>query len=158
MSDRELVTIDPKQLTALEMLLGNIASTLSDKLAHVERTLHTGLGAIAQGGGAGDNSQVLLAINSLIGKVDIMSSNIDRIEKEAADLTEDVGLVRTAVDGLSTTITELKTTVADLQAQVAQGQLDQARLDTAAASLEKADDDLDAIVLPSAPAEPPAGG
>ena len=94
--------------------------------------------------------EILTAINNLRGKVDVMSSNIDRIEKEAGDLTEDVAQVRTAIDGLTATISDLKTTVADLQAQVAQGQLDQARLDAAAAKLEKADDDLDAITLPSA--------
>ena len=102
----------------------------------------------------GDNSQVLEAINNLTRKVDTMSSNIDRIEKEAADLTEDVGLVRTAVEGLKGTILTLQTTVDDLKNQVAQGQLDQARLDTAAATLEKADQDLDALVLPT----PDTGG
>ena len=106
--------------------------------------------------GTSDNSEVLTAINNLSRKVDQMSSNIDRIEKEAADLTDDVAQVRTAIDGLSATISDLKTTVADLQAQVSQGQLDQARLDAAAAKLEKADDDLDAITLPST--EPPAEG
>lgn len=133
--------------------------TMTDKIHEIRKNgnvyflLNAFIGAynrrtdvMAQGGG--DNSQVLEAINTLTRKVETMSSNIDRIEKEAADLTEDVGMVRTAVDGLSTTIMELKTTVADLQTQIAQGQLDQARLDAAAASLEKADDDLDAITLP----------
>lgn len=93
------------------------------------------------------------------GKVDTMSSNIERIEKEAADMAENVGMVRTAVENLKAAQEDLKTLVADLQAQVAQGQLDQARLDAAAASLEKSDDDLDAIVLPPAPpVEPPTEG
>lgn len=97
-------------------------------------------------------------IFELKGTSETMSTNIDRIEKEAADLAEDVTQVRTAIEGLNTTISELKTTVADLQTQVAKGQLDQARLDAAAASLEKADDDLDAITLPGTPSEPPAEG
>lgn len=106
---------------------------------------------LAKGGSGGDNSEVLTAINNLSRKVDTMSSNIDRIEKEAADIAEDVGLVKTALDTLNGTVSELKAVVADLQAQVTQGQVDQARLDAAAASLEKADDDLDALVLPGAP-------
>lgn len=86
-------------------------------------------------------------IFELKGTLETMSSNIDRIEKEAADAAENVGLVRTAVEGL-------KALVADLTAQVAQGQLDQARLDAAAATLEKADEDIDAIVLPAPTPEP----
>ena len=92
--------------------------------------------------GGSNNTEVLTAINNLNRKVDTMSSNIDRIEKETADLAEDVTAVRTAVEGL-------KTLVADLKSQVAQGQIDQARLDAAATSLEKIDDDLDAITAPS---------
>ncbi|HEX7333427.1 MAG TPA: hypothetical protein VF290_18125 [Pyrinomonadaceae bacterium] len=88
-------------------------------------------------------------------KVETMSSNIDRIEKEAADAAENVGLVRAALETLNTTVTELKSTVADLKQQVAQGQLDQARLDAAAAALEKADEDMDALVLPPAPPTEP---
>lgn len=90
------------------------------------------------------------------GKVDTMSSNIDRIEKEAADLAEDVAQVRTVVEGLNGNISELKGVVADLQAQVAAGQVDQARLDAAASKLEKVDDDLDAITLPGSPNPEPA--
>lgn len=99
------------------------------------------------------------AINNLIGKVDTMSSNIDRIEKEAADMAENVGLVRTAVEDLRAASDAMKAEIADLKAQVAQGQLDQARLDAAAAVFEKADDDLDAVVLPPAPPTdtPPEG-
>lgn len=100
---------------------------------------------------------ILTAINNLDGKVNTMSSNIDRIEKEAADAAENVGLVRAAVDGLNTIISDLKTEVAALKEQVAQGQLDQARLDAAATTLEKADDDIDAIVLPGTPAPAPEG-
>lgn len=92
----------------------------------------------------GDNSQVLNAINNLDRKVDEMSTNIDRIEKEAADLAEDVPVIKQALE-------DLKTLVSDLKSQVAQGQLDQARLDAAAAALEKVDDDLDAITAPEAP-------
>jgi ABC-type transporter Mla subunit MlaD len=91
------------------------------------------------------------AINNLDRKVDTMSSNIDRIEKEAADAAENVGLVKTALDTLNSTVADLKTMVADLQDQVAKGQVDQARLDAAASTLEKADDDLDALVLPPTP-------
>lgn len=98
-----------------------------------------------------NNSEVLTAINNLDRKVSTMSSNIDRIEKEAADLAEDVTAVRTAVD-------DLRTLVTDLQAQVAQGQLDQARLDAAAAALEKVDDDLDAITGTTPPAPDTGGG
>lgn len=112
---------------------------------------------LAKGTG-NDNSQVLQAINNLNRKVDTMSSNIDRIEKEAADMAENVALVRTALDGLNTTITDLRGLVADLQAQVAQGQLDQARLDAAAATLEKADEDIDALVLPAPPPAAPVEG
>lgn len=99
---------------------------------------------------------ILTAINKLDGKVNTMSSNIDRIEKEAADAAENVALVRTALETLNTTVTELKGVVADLQQQVAQGQLDQARLEAAATKLEKADDDIDALVLPPPPPEPEA--
>ena len=106
-----------------------------------------------KGGNGGNNSEVLTAINNLSRKVDTMSSNIDRIEKEAADAAENVKLVKAALDSLGTTVTDLKTLVSDLQAQIAQGQLDQARLDAAASTLEKADDDLDALVLPAAPPE-----
>lgn len=86
-----------------------------------------------------------------------MSSNIDRIEKEAADAAENVGLVRTAIEELKAASDAMKTEIADLKAQVAQGQLDQARLDAAAATFEKADDDIDAIVLPGTPPAPPEG-
>lgn len=108
---------------------------------------------LAKGTGNGNNSEVLTAINNLNRKVDAMSSNIDRIEKEAADAAENVGLVKTALDTLNTTVADLKAVVADLQTQVAQGQVDQARLDAAASALEKADDDLDALVMPSTPTE-----
>lgn len=84
---------------------------------------------------------VLKALNNLNGKVDTMSSNIDRIEKEVAEIGADVTVVRDAVGGL-------KTVIADLKEQVAKGQVDQTRLDAAAASLEKIDDDLDAITAP----------
>lgn len=94
--------------------------------------------------GRGGDSEVLKAINNLSRKVDNMSSNIDRIEKEAADLAEDVPVIKQALE-------DLKTLVADLKAQVAQGQLDQARLDAAAAALEKVDDDLDSLTAPEAP-------
>ena len=86
-------------------------------------------------------------------KVDTMSSNIDRIEKEAADAAENVNLVRTAVEELRTVAGEMKTEIAALKEQVAQGQLDQARLDAAASTFEKADDDIDAVILPPAPGE-----
>lgn len=87
-------------------------------------------------------------------KVDTMSSNIDRIEKEAADAAENVQLVRAAFDSLNTTITDLKGVVEDLKAQLAQGGLDQARLAAAAAALEKADEEMDALTLPPPPATP----
>lgn len=95
-----------------------------------------------------DSAGILIAINNLERKVDSMSSNIDRIEKEVADLSEDVGAVRNAVDGL-------KAVVSDLKDQVSQGQLDQARLDAAATSLEQIDSDLDAITATESPVEPP---
>lgn len=89
MSDRELVTIDPQQLTALEMLLGNIASTLSDKLGHVERTLHGGLEAIAQSGGTASNSEVLTAINNLDRKVDkFMATQEERLQGISTKIDE----------------------------------------------------------------------
>lgn len=94
---------------------------------------------------------VLTAIQNLERKVDKMSSNIDRIEKEAADAAENVNLVRTAVEELRTTSAAMQAEITALKEQVAQGQVDQARLDAAAAIFEKADDDLDAIVLPGAP-------
>lgn len=97
------------------------------------------------------DSQVLTAINNLDRKVDKMSSNLDRIEKEAADMAENVGLIRTAVEDLKAVETAMKDEIAALKEQVAKGQLDQARLDAAAAVFEKADDDIDAIVLPTTP-------
>lgn len=93
--------------------------------------------------GALGNERVLLAINNLDRKVTIMSSNIDRIEKEAADLAADVPVIKQA-------LADLTTLVADLKAQIAQGQIDQARLDAAAATLEKVDDDLDSLTAPPA--------
>lgn len=88
-------------------------------------------------------------------KVDAMSSNIERIEKEAADAAENVGLIRTAMEELKSVSEAMKTEIAALKEQVAQGQLDQTRLDAAAATFEKADDDIDALVLPSSlPSEP----
>src|SRR6185503_10270881 len=102
-------------------------------------------------GTTGDNSEVLTAINNLTRKVDQMSSNIDRIEKEAADAAENVGLIRTAVEELKTASAAMQAEIASLKDQVAKGQLDQARLDAAAATFEKADDDIDAIVLPGTP-------
>jgi chromosome segregation ATPase len=98
-----------------------------------------------------NNSEVLNAINNLDRKVTIMSSNIDRIEKEAADAAENVGLVRTAIEELKTASDAMKAEIASLKEEVAKGQVDQARLDAAAAAFEKADDDIDAIVLPPAP-------
>lgn len=118
---------------------------------NLDQLLRLLIKALQSRGGGGDSSEVLNAINTLSRKVDTMSSNIDRIEKEAADMAENVGLVRTAIEELKTAQDGLKTLVADLQAQIAQGQLDQARLDAAAATLEKADEDIDAIVLPPAP-------
>lgn len=106
----------------------------------------------------GDSSQVLNAINNLDRKVTTMSSNIDRIEKEAADAAENVGLVRTAMEELKSASAAMQAEIKSLKEQVAQGQVDQARLDAAAATFEKADDDIDAIVLPGAPTEPPAEG
>lgn len=91
------------------------------------------------------STQLLTAINNLTRKVDTMSSNVDRIEKETAEILEDVEVVRGAVEGL-------KAVVTDLKAQLAQGQVDQARLDAAATSLEKIDDNLDAITAPESPA------
>lgn len=108
-----------------------------------------------------DNSAVLTAINNLDRKVTTMSSNIDRIEKEAADAAENVGLVRTAIEELKTISEGMKAEIVTLKEQVAQGQLDQARLDAAAAVFEKADDDMDALILPPAPppdTEPPVEG
>src|SRR5215217_6837977 len=152
MSDKELVTIDREQFKELSLSLGAINATL----AHIERTLFDGLKAISRGGNSTDNSQVLNAINNLDRKVTTMSSNIDRIEKEAADAAENVGLVRTAMEELKSASAAMQAEIKSLKEQVAQGQVDQARLDAAAATFEKADDDIDAIVLPGAPAEPPA--
>lgn len=100
--------------------------------------------------------KVDVQFDNLNRKVDIMSSNIERIEKEAADAAENVKLVKAAQDGLGEIITGLKNEIADLKNQIAQGQLDQARLDAAATMLEKADDDIDALVLPPAPQPEPA--
>lgn len=86
------------------------------------------------------------AVKNLTRKVDVMSSNIDRIEKEAADLAEDVPVVKQALE-------DLKTLMSDLKDQVAKGQMDQTRLDAAASKLEKVDDDLDALT--TTPAEEP---
>ena len=97
-------------------------------------------------------------IFDLKGILETMSSNIDRIEKEAADAAENVGLVRTAVEELKATSEAMKTEIAALKEQVAKGQLDQARLDAAASVFEKADEDIDAIVLPGTPAPEGGGG
>lgn len=93
-------------------------------------------------------------------KVDTMSSNLDRIEREAADAAANVEMVKTALDGLRTVSEQMKAEIASLKEQVERGQLDQARLDAAAAKFEKADDDLDALVLPPAGGgeTPPEGG
>lgn len=101
------------------------------------------------------NISVLHAIDQLDRKVDLMSSNIDRIEKEAADAAENVGLVRTAIEDLKAVSTAMQAEITALKEQVAKGQLDQARLDAAATVFEKVDDDIDAIVLPGTPAPEP---
>jgi len=98
---------------------------------------------------ASDNTDlrwIRAAINNLTKGFEEMSSNIDRIEQEATDLTEDAVVIKQA-------LADLKATVEDLKAQVAAGQLDQARLDAAAAKLEKVDDDLDALTAPTPPTE-----
>ena len=136
--------------TIIEMLRS--AASVPAELALVKEELSIVHGLVQQGG----SPELLTAINNLTGKVDTMSSNIDRIEKEAADAAENVGLVRTAVEGLGAIVTALKAEVAALTEQVAQGQLDQARLDAAATVFEKADDDIDAIVVPK-PEPPPEG-
>jgi chromosome segregation ATPase len=94
-------------------------------------------------------SQAVTAINNLDRKVDTMSSNLDRIEKEAADAAENVGLVRTAIEELKTVSANMQAEITALKEQVAQGQIDQARLDAAVSVFEKADDDIDAMVLPA---------
>lgn len=124
------------------------------KTSNLDVVLRLLVDALKSPGGSGDNSEVLTAINNLSRKVDTMSSNIDRIEKEAADAAENVNLVRTAIEDLKAASDAMKTEIADLKEQVAQGQVDQARLDAAAAAFEKADDDIDAIVLPGAPTPP----
>jgi len=53
-------------------------------------------------------------IFDLTGKVESMSTNIDRIEKEAADIAADVPVIKQALE-------DLKTLVSDLKAQLAQG-------------------------------------
>lgn len=93
-------------------------------------------------------------IFELNGKADKMSSNLDRIEKEAADAAENVALVRTAVEELKTTSAAMQAEITALKEQVAQGQIDQERLDAAASVFEKADEDIDAIVLPETPPNP----
>ena len=50
MSDRELVTFDPGQFNVLVTWI----KALNETLNHIERTLFTGLGALAQDGEAGD--------------------------------------------------------------------------------------------------------
>lgn len=174
MSDKELVTIDKQQFTVMEQRLNAVHAelqmirerlgpadtklSLHQVLSHIERTLHTGLQVLAANSGGGDNSEVLTAINNLDRKVTTMSSNIDRIEKEAADAAENVGLVRTAIEELKTISTNMQTEITALKEQVAQGQIDQARLEAAAATFEKADEDMDALVLPSTPPEGGGGG
>lgn len=127
---------------------------------NLDKVLRLLVEALKGSDGSGNNSEVLTVINNLDRKVDIMSSNIDRIEKEAADAAENVGLVRVAVEDLKAVQAAMKDEIAALKEQVAQGQLDQARLDAAAAIFEKADEDTDAIVLPTPPppVEPPVEG
>lgn len=120
---------------------------LNGNLDKVLRMIATGLTR------DGDSTEVLAAIQQLDRKVDTMSSSIDRIEKEAKDAAENVGLVRTAVENLKTVSEEMKTEITSLREQLAKNQLDDARLAEAAATFEKADDDMDAIVLPPAPPE-----
>ena len=134
----------------LDALLGGFVGAIN-RLADAIAKPGTSLAEALTRGGSGNNAEVLTAINNLSRKVDTMSSNIDRIEKEAADMAENVGLIRTAVETLNATSEAMKTEIASLKDQVAQGQLDQARLDAAASVFEKADDDIDAIVLSPAP-------
>lgn len=161
MSDREIVTIEKTQYDALHLRLRSIADRLGPEsnelnLHQVLTHLETTLNRLATTMSGGDNSQVLTSINNLSRKVDVMSSNIDRIEKEAADAAENVGLVRTAIEELKSASAAMQEEIASLKDQVVKGQLDQARLDAAAAMFEKADEDIDAIVLPGTPTEPPA--
>lgn len=133
----------------LDGLIGALVGAINrhaDAIAPPETSLARALAA-------NGNSTVLSAIANLTRKVDTMSSNIDRIEKEAADAAENVELVRKAVGDLKSASEAMQAEIASLREQVAQGQVDQARLDAAAAAFEKADDDIDAIVLPGA--EPP---
>lgn len=169
MSDRELVQIDANQFATLLLRLDAISGrvgpdradfSLHQILTHLELTLYNGFQSLAQGNG-GNNApvltQILTALQTLDRKVDAMSSNIERIEKEAAELAEDVTQVRAAIDGLKASQAELQALVTSLQERVAKGQIDQARLDAAATVLEKVDDDLDAITLPGTPTPTPEG-
>lgn len=106
-----------------------------------------------------DNSQVLTTIKTLERKVDTMSSNIERIEKEAADAAENARLIRAAVEDLKLVAEGMKTEITALKDQLAQGQLDQARLAAAATVFEQADNDTDAVLAslnPSSEPETPA--
>ena len=145
-------TSSPKLDAIIDMLRG-MASAPAD-LALVKEELSV-IHGLVQSGGA---PELLTAINNLTGKVNVMADAIDRIEKEAADAAENVGLVRAAVEDLKTASAAMQAEIAALKEQVAKGQLDQARLDAAATVFEKADDDIDAIVLPAPSPEPTPEG
>jgi len=140
---------DNERFDAIIEMLRNLASMPAD-LALVKEELSLVHGLVANS----DSSQVLTAISKVDGKVDVMSSNIDRLEKEAADAAENVGLVRTAIEELKAASSAMKDEIAALKDQVAKGQLDQGRLDAAVSVFEKADDDIDSIVLPGTPPSP----
>jgi len=98
MSDRETVTFDSAQFAKLEKLVSDITAKLDDKLSHIERTLFDGLAALAQGGGTGDNSQVLNAINNLDRKVsELMATQEERLQA-----------ILVAVKNVKQMLTELK--------------------------------------------------
>jgi archaellum component FlaC len=106
MSDHRIVTFDSAQFAKLEKLVGDITTTLENKLAHIERTLKPGLDALAQGGKTGDNSEVLNAINNLNRKVDeFMATQEERLQG-----------IQTALTGVADGVNTLQQQIADLKA------------------------------------------
>lgn len=156
MSDRELVSFDPAQFAKLETALGAIASTLDNKLAHIERTLFDGFATLATGGGNGDNSQVLTAINNLT-KV---------TEEKFMGLKEDFGTLTGKFDGLEAATLAVADDIAALKQEISdaneRANIDlsplMARADNIEAGLRAAVGSQAGSDPAATPTEPPAEG
>lgn len=143
MSDRELVTFDPKQFDQMASWF----DLLNRRLAHIEQTLSTGLEAVAEGSNTSDNSEVLTAINNLDRKVDkFMASQEERLKTIQGQLS-----------GIASGIDTLQQQIADVKANNPELEDELSGIESTVAAMR---DDLNPPAPATAPApvegEPPA--